>query len=130
MALEGLQTAKRKIQRVPDVMRERTTDAVVVSKRELATIVARDAPFRTGALRQAITASPRRGLTGFVGVAAGEYRGQRPEDYWRFVQFGTVNMAAHDFVISPTERYGPIFLSRIRNAGQQAERDLDGGRFL
>lgn len=132
MPVVGLEQAKRRVRRVPDATRDRLVEVVVRAKTELAQRTAQAAPSRTAALRQAIQPSPRRGLTGFVGIAAGEFRGQRPEVYWRFPEFGTVSMAATPYIVPTAERYGATFLSHVQRSGRDIERDLEsrGQRFL
>lgn len=131
-SVEGFEGMVAALRRTPDVVRAQLVDVISAAKVELAQRTAQRAPQRTGALREAIQPSPRRGLTGFIGIAAGEIRGQRPEAYWRFPEFGTVKMAAQPFIIPTAEQYGDVLVSRIRRSGQAIERDLQsrGQRFL
>lgn len=132
IAVDNMEATVRALARVPDVMRARLVDVTDVAKRELATLIARSAPRRTGALAQSYVPSPRRGLTGFIGVQSGEIRGQRPEVYWRMVEFGTVTMAAQPHIVPTAERYGLVFVGRVQKAGRDIEADLSsrGGRFV
>ena len=124
VTLHGFDATIDALRKAPEAMRARLVDVVQVAKRELALQIAQAAPRRTGALAEAYQASPRRGLTGFIGVAAGEIRGQTPSKYWHMVEFGTVNMAAQPHIVPTAERYGDVLVNRIRRAGQDIERDL------
>lgn len=132
VTLEGFGAVIDALQKAPEVMRARLVDVIGSAKQELAQRIAQAAPRQTGALAESYQPSPRRGLTGFIGVAAGQIRGQEPSRYWHFVEFGTVNMGAQPHIVSTAERYGDVLVNRIRRAGQDIERDLAsrGQRFL
>lgn len=132
VSVEGLGAVVDAMRRVPDVTRARLVDTVDRSKRELAQLTAQAAPYRTGALREAIQPSARRGLTGFIGIAAGEIRGEQPSKYWHMVEFGTVHMAAQPYIVPTAERYADKFVTHVRRTGQDIERDLQsrGQRFV
>lgn len=132
VSVEGMAATVKALQSAYDVTRARLVDVTVAAKRELAQLTAQAAPFRTGALREAIEPSSRRSLIGFIGIKAGEIRGETPSKYWHMVEFGTVNMAAQPYIVPTAERYGDVYLNRIRRVGQDIERDLQsrGQRFL
>lgn len=78
------------------------------------------APEDTGTLKRAIY-SKSSALSGRVLVG--------PEaHYWRFIEFGTVRMAARPFVRAATEIETGPFVQRMTDVALELERDLASGK--
>lgn len=128
LRIQGMREAKAAFQRLPEVFRERLADATEATAKE----IARGAQVRvlsspsvvTRALYNAIGWKMNRNNgRGAAGVQVGA-AGRRAH----FVEFGTVKMPAEPFMVPAAEAETQPFLSRVKAAGKQAERDLSIGR--
>lgn len=128
-SLDGFEAVRAAFKAAPEKVRVLAGDAVAVSTFATAQGARAFAPRRTGALREAIT-SKTIGLNGRVGLVGGEVRGERPDVYWRFVEFGTVKVPARPFFRPAAERETEPYLKRLRDIGPKLERDLAAGRLL
>lgn len=129
MRLEGMETLQRALTRAPQLVAVHAGDAVAVSSFAVAQRARAIAPRRSGALKEAITATSR-GLSGRVGVASKPSATGDPSRYWRFVEFGTVRTSAQPFFRPAADQESSTFIQRIRAIGPKLERDLSTGRFL
>ena len=97
-----------------------TADAVAASAR-------RQVPVLTGALRRAIAVN-RAGTTGEARVGIARTRGaagrDAPSVYAPLVEFGTSRSRGAPFMTPAAEGQRRPFLTRLRRAGKQTERDL------
>lgn len=126
MTLIGLDALKAAVARCPDVVRTHLGDVVQKTSYAIAQRARTLAPVATGALKASIE-STSRGMSGRVGVSGVSINGQRPEVYWRFVEFGTVKMAARPLFRGATEAETPGFEQRIRAIAPKIERDFSAG---
>lgn len=129
MTLVGLEALKAAVSRCPDVVRAHMGDVIAATSFAVAQRARSLAPVQTGALKSAIT-STARGLSGRVGLTGGMINGRRPDKYWRFVEFGTVKMAARPLFRAATEGESPGFEQRIRGIVPKIERDFASSRFV
>ena len=130
--LEGFEATKRAIAAVPEVAKVHAADAVAKSTFAVEQAARARAPRGlTGRLRASIT-SKTTGTAGRVGIAPGFGIGGRPgpEVYWRFVEYGTVRMAAQPMFRPAGEQERDPFIARMRAIGPKIERDLSSGRTL
>lgn len=128
--IKGLKEAKAAFQAVPEVFRERLGDATETTVREIGRgaqgRLAASPSIRTRALYNAVAWSySRKTGRGRVGIQRGTEAARRAH----FIEFGTVNMDAEPFMIPAAETETQPFLSRVKAAGRDAERDLAAGRF-
>lgn len=125
MALEGFDSLQRAISSAPAVVKAHASSAVNASVFSVAQRARALVPVRSGQLRSQIEASRVvTGLTGGVGIVS------KAGFYWRFVEFGTVNMAAQPFFRPAAEAESSVFIDRMRAIGPKMERDLSAGRFV
>ena len=129
MTLHGADALKAAIQRNPELVRSHMSTVIARTATAVAQRARASAPVATGALRQSIGASSR-GLSGRVDVAAGTIQGQRPELYWRFIEYGTVKMPARPLFRAATEAEFPFLEQRVRAIVPLLERDFSAGRLL
>jgi HK97 gp10 family phage protein len=125
MTLTGFEALQRALRTAPETVRSHASQAVATSAFSIAQRARALVPVDTGHLKAAIEANRTAGgLTGSVGVnkTADAY-------YWRFVEFGTRNMAARPFFRPAAEEEEPRFVQRMREIGTKLERDLSTGRF-
>lgn len=124
MTLEGMDRTLAALRRAPEVTRTHASGAVAVSTFAVAQKARALVPVNTGTLKASIESSNVvSGLSGRVGVSAAAY-------YWRFIEFGTVKMAARPFFRPAAEDEREAFVQRMRDIGPKVERDLSGGRFV
>jgi HK97 gp10 family phage protein len=118
--LVGFEQVRAAVKRVPYEARVVLSDVIAKTtfavKQRAIVLVPKD----TGQLRTAITSSSR-GLYGRVEVR------DPASYYWRFLEYGTVRMAARPFVRPAAELETNDFTERVRRAGQQLERDFTSG---
>lgn len=122
--IEGLDHAIRQFRRAPEVAKKFIGDAIRVTEITLAQKVRAAAPVDSGALRHAID-SKTVGLKAQILIDDGLIYGQRPDIYWRFVEFGTSRMAAQPFIRPTAEAEQQPMIGRIANAGVRLERALE-----
>jgi HK97 gp10 family phage protein len=119
LTLEGFEETRRAVVAVPDAARAMLSDVIAKTTFATGQRAKALAPRETGLLRSSITAVSR-GLYGRVTVSGDAF-------YWRFVEYGTVKMAAKPFVRPSVEMEQPQFLERVRNVGRELERDWTSG---
>lgn len=90
-----------------------------------------NAPYETGALREAIVGvEPKgRGLTGSVRILPGTFRGRVPSAYVYPVEYG---QHGRPFIRSTAEAEAGRFVAEVSKIGPELERNLEniGGRNL
>jgi len=117
MQLTGMEGLQRALKSAPERVQAGAADAVLKSAFAIAQRARSLAPYRTGALRNAI-ASASRGTSGRVGL-------DNPAVYyWRHVEFGTVKQRAHPFFRPAAEAESSAYVDRLRRVGSDLERDL------
>lgn len=125
MKLEGFERTRKALLSAPEAARVHASSAVAASTFAVAQRARALVPVDTGLLKSAIESSRTvTGLTGTVGLST------RDAFYWRFVEFGTRNMAARPFFRPAAEDERNTFIARFQNIGHLIERDLSSGRFL
>lgn len=125
MSLEGMEHLQDMLRSAPDVLRDHVSTAIALSTVSVSQRMQALVPVREGVLKGAIhTALPRRGgLTGRVLIGPQAF-------YWRFLEYGTVKMAARPFVRPAAEIESTGFVDNVRNATQELERDWNTGRVV
>lgn len=122
MTLEGYERTMRQLARVPEVVKKHSADAVGRSSIEVASRAKALASYDTGRLRNSIDWQHADGeLTGWVGVGSDAF-------YWRFLEFGTVNMSARPFFRPAAEGYQEKFVQQFREIGPDIESEMERGR--
>ena len=125
MKLEGFEVLQRAITSAPVMVKAHASSAVAASSFAVAQRARSLAPLATGTLRANIESSRVvGGLTGSVGIASKE------AFYWRYVEFGTVNMPARPFFRPAAESESEAFIQRMRAIGSKLERDFSSGRLV
>lgn len=119
VTLTGFKELQRTIQRAPDRITTYAGDAVKATAGAVSQRAKGLAPRDTGNLQRAIR-SEASGTLGRVLIDGA--------DYWRFVEYGTVHMAARPFIRTATETESSAFEQRVRDVGQKLERDWSTGR--
>jgi HK97 gp10 family phage protein len=122
ITLEGFDSVRAAVQRVPDEVRVAMADVVQKTAFGARQRTIALAPRATGLLRSSITSSSR-GLSGRVDIAGPAY-------YWRFPEYGTRFRAATPFVRPAAELESIDFTERVRQVGLRLERDFSAGRLL
>lgn len=124
MKLEGFAPLQKALARAPEVARVHASSAVAASTFAIANKARTLAPRDTGKLKESIDAVRTvSSLNGRVGLTNTDVY------YWRFVEFGTKNMAARPFFRPAAEEERDVFVQRMRAIGPQMERDLSVSRF-
>ena len=121
VTLENFEPIRAAIERVPEDVRDSTSDVVsktAVGARQRTIAMA---PVDTGALRRSITASSR-GLSGRVETP--------PVYYWRFIEYGTKYIKAKPFIRPAAELEAIDVAERVRQMAARLERDFASGRLL
>jgi HK97 gp10 family phage protein len=121
MTLHGFDALQRALATAPEVVRTQTADAVSATAFAIAQRMRTLAPRASGTLRSAIQARSR-GTSGRVEIGSEAF-------YWRFLEYGTKQMAARPFVRTSAEFESATFLARIRAIGQRLEQTWGTGRF-
>ena len=123
MSLEGFEKLQAAIKTSPELVRLHAEDTIAKSTFSTAQRMRGTVAVRTGRLKRAISTSAR-GLNGRVLIEPKAF-------YWRFVEYGTVNMAAQPFVRPAAEAEAPHYLERMRGFVPKLERVWSGGgRFI
>lgn len=128
--VSGLEDVRRALQNVPKEARAVLRDVIAVTVRVVAQRTAQNAPFETGALRQAIVGVAPKGssLSGSVSILPGEFRGRVPSSYVIPLEYGK---DGRPFIRPTAEAESGPFVARIAASGKTLERNLEarGGRF-
>ncbi len=136
--IRGLREAKAAFLAVPEVFRERLSDATETTVREIArgaqARLASSPSVRTRRLLNAVLwKMSRKTGRGTVGISNIQFPGTKgvdqPARRAHFVEFGTRNMPAEPFMIPAAESQTQLYLQRTMAAGKVAENDLAAGRF-
>lgn len=122
MRLEGMDALKRATVECPEVLRAHSGDAVAATTFATESRMKATVRVKTGRLKRAIHRRSR-GLSGSVLIAPDAF-------YWRFLEYGTVNMAASPFIRPSVEAEGPIYIQRMRAIGPKLERAWASGSGL
>jgi HK97 gp10 family phage protein len=125
MSLEGMENIQKLIRHQPDAARAYLSDAVAKSTTAVSQRMQAGVPVREGLLKSSIRAElPRRnGLSGRVVIDPRAY-------YWRFLEYGTVKMAARPFVRPAADAEAETFFGHARQALRNMERDWSASRFV
>lgn len=124
MTLEGFRFLEKALEKSPDLVRSFASSAVAASAYAIAERARSLVPVATGELKSSIDYTrTRTSLTGSVGLSG------KDTYYWRFVEFGTRNMAARPFFRPAAESERNVFVQRMRDIGPRLERDLSVSRF-
>jgi len=115
LKLDGVPQLRRTIQRSSALATSRCRTLVKSSAAAVADRARTLAPMATGRLRRAIQHDAQ-GLSASVLIGA-----EAP--YWRFVEYGTVRMAAQPFLRPSAEQEAQTLDGRLRDVGQTLERD-------
>jgi HK97 gp10 family phage protein len=120
MTLEGMDELQRAITNAPDAAKRHSQQAV---SRSTFAIFSRiqawaSAHRRTGGLLMGINWKAP-GLTGSVTIDNAFY--------WRFLEYGTVNMKARPGVRPAAEQESETFIRRMQDFGDKLERDWSSG---
>lgn len=139
---------KRAFKAVPDEIRAQASEATEATVYAVERRAQQNVVVDTGTLRTHIgSAFSKRTGFGRVGIKSGRValagrggsahtsQGARllePKKYAHLVEFGTSKMSARPFMLPAAEAERGPYASRLRQAGQQAERALTniGARFL
>jgi hypothetical protein len=131
--VEGLDGVRQALREVPKETRGVLRDVVRVTTRIVTQRTKQNAPFETGALREAIAESQPKGssLNGGVQILPGEFRGRVPSSYVLALEYGK-GPGARPFVRSTSEAESGPYVSRLIASGKTIERNLEnfGGRFV
>ena len=120
VSLEGFDEIRRSLERLPDATRAVLSDVIAKSTFAAKQRAVALAPVGEGRLRNAIQATSR-GMYGRVIITDPEIF------YWRFLEYGTVKMAARPFVRPAAEMETAAFVERVRQAAQRLEHDWKTG---
>jgi HK97 gp10 family phage protein len=125
LKLEGFEATRRALVAAPERARVHASSAVAASTFAVTQRSRSLVPVDTGRLKNAIGSTRVvSGLQGQVGITDADAY------YWRFVEFGTINMAARPFFRPAAEEERNVFIQRMRDIGPRIERDLSTGRFV
>ena len=131
--IEGLDGVIKALTETPKEARAILRDDVRTTIRRGAQLTRQNAPFETGALREAIAEDPPkgRGLIGYVSVRPGQFRGRTPSAYVIPLEYGK-SPGARPFIRSTAEQMTAQFIAMVKASGRTLEQNLEnvGGRFL
>ncbi len=122
-SLEGFDATKRAFALAPESVKAAAGDVIAKSSFAVAQRARSLAPVRTGKLRAGIV-SAATGLNGRVGTNSKDLF------YWKFIEFGTVNVAARPFFRAAAEAEQTAYLEGMKRIGPRLERDMAAGRLL
>jgi HK97 gp10 family phage protein len=125
MALEGMEHLQDMLKAAPDALRDHVSKAIARSTVAVSQRMQALVSVREGVLKREIhTSLPRRGgLTGRVLIGPLGF-------YWRFLEYGTIKMAARPFVRPAAEHESSAFVDNVRDATRELERDWNTGRVV
>lgn len=115
--LDGMEALQRAIVEAPKEAKRGASDAVRQTTWAIADKMRQRAPVRSGTLLSSIDARVPvlTGLTGSVEINGDAY-------YWRFLEYGTVNMRARPFIRPSGEEEQNPFIERLRDVGNNIMR--------
>ena len=117
--LIGLKEANRALKKLPDFAKAKAQDVMDVTAFNVSQGAQRRVRRRTGQLAGDISWQRRpRSLSAVVGVAARSF-------YWKFLEYGTVKMAAKPFVRPAAEAEADTFEKRIRDVAASVEDNFE-----
>jgi HK97 gp10 family phage protein len=119
MDLKGFEHLQAAIKRAPELVKEHAFDAVAKTTFASGQRMRATVAVKTGRLKRGISTSAR-GLNGRVLIDPDLF-------YWRFLEYGTVNMAARPFIRPSAEAEAPHYLDRLRAFVPKLERDWSSG---
>lgn len=116
----GLKEANRALKRLPEFAKANVQQTINVTASQLYRAASLKAPRRTGLLRASLDWQARpRSLSAIVGARTVAY-------YWKFVEFGTVKMAARPFLRPAAEAlkadHHARMVQTLEKAARQTER--------
>jgi HK97 gp10 family phage protein len=116
MTLEGMDALKRAITESPKELKRLSSDAVRQSTWAIADKMRRRVPVNEGTLLGAIEAKVpvQTGLTANVTINGDAF-------YWRFLEYGTVKMAARPFARPAAEEESNAYIGRFTDVGRKLE---------
>lgn len=140
MKIQNLERFKRKLAAMPAAAREEIREAIAKSADEIVDLMRRTVPVDEGTLRASIGwtwGAPPKGSTvlatssrraaGDAGLVATIYAGGGWAFHARFIEFGTVNMAAQPFFYTSFRLGKKRMRSRITRATNKAARKVAAG---
>ena len=90
--LIGLKEANKALKRLPEFAKDSVQQVMDVTAFQVSQKAKASAPVQSGALKRAIEWESRpRSLSSIVGIGSEAF-------YWKFIEYGTVKMAAHPFM--------------------------------
>lgn len=112
-----MEALQRAITEAPKEVQIGSSDAVRQTTWGIADKMRQRAPVRTGTLLTSIEARVPvlRGLNGSVEINGDAF-------YWRFIEYGTVNMSARPFIRPSGEEEQNPFIERLRDVGTRLVR--------
>lgn len=128
MTVKGLDSLNRKLAKLPQVSKDRIREALAQSAREITNLMENLAPEDSGLLKGSIGwtwGAPPRGAVTLGTVERGDltltiYAGDEDAYYIRFLEFGTLKMAAQPF-------FYPAFRALRRRAKTRIARQVSRG---
>jgi HK97 gp10 family phage protein len=122
MTLEGFEALQRAVTQSPQLLKAESSAVVRETTHRVADRMRRMVPTPSGTLLQAIEAqvAVKTGLTGRVTIGAEAF-------YWKFLEYGTVKMAARPFIRPAAEFESNNFIARMRAIGPRLERAWSRG---
>jgi len=120
MTITGVEALQAAIKDTPQIVRKHMSGVIRETTFAVADRMRRLVRHRTGELLSAITAtvSTGTGLSGSVGF-------DNPRVfYWRFLEYGTVNMREKPFIRPAKEAEGPHYVLRVQAIGPRLEADV------
>lgn len=113
---EGIAAARKQFARLPEVVRQQINEAVDVTRKAALEGARARVPVDTGALKKSLrsTMDKRRG--------AAKVTARAPHAH--LVEFGTVHMDAHPFMLPAAEAERDNFVRRATEAGRRIEQEM------
>ena len=118
LKLEGMDALKRAVTETPKRLRELSSGAVRETVHRISDRMRRTAPHQSGTLLTSIESdvAARTGVTGKVIIKSDAF-------YWRFLEYGTIHMAARPFVRPAAESESAPFINRFREVARILDRE-------
>lgn len=119
MQLSGVKELQRALRESSGAAIAEVEESIALSTFSMTRRMESRASEKTGRLKRAIKGTAR-GLNGRIVIDASAW-------YWRFIEFGTVNMGARPFVRPAVEEEAPEFEGRLRKVASNLERNFASG---